>query len=79
MRVGVVAGEASGDSLGAGLIAAIRERVPEAEFVGIAGPGMIAAAWRMTVFLWFSGSIVFPFRPPGGALPLERAGGRAKT
>ena len=38
LRVGVVAGEASGDALGAGLIAAIQERVPGTEFVGIAGP-----------------------------------------
>ncbi len=43
LRVGVVAGEASGDALGAGLIAAIQERVPGTEFVGIAGPRMIAA------------------------------------
>ena len=38
--IALVAGEASGDNLGAALMAAIRERVPGARFVGIPGPRM---------------------------------------
>jgi lipid-A-disaccharide synthase len=48
LRVGMVAGEHSGDQLGAALIAALRERVPGVECFGVAGPKMIAAgceAW----------------------------------
>ena len=43
MRIALVAGEASGDMLGAGLIRAIRSRVPDALFEGVAGPAMIDA------------------------------------
>jgi lipid-A-disaccharide synthase len=48
LRVGIVAGESSGDQLGAALIAAMKARVPDVQFFGMAGPKMIAAgcdAW----------------------------------
>jgi lipid-A-disaccharide synthase len=43
LRVGIVAGESSGDQLGAALIAALRARVPEVRCFGMAGPKMAAA------------------------------------
>src|SRR5256884_2362042 len=38
LRVGIVAGESSGDQLGAALIAALRARVPHMHCFGVAGP-----------------------------------------
>lgn len=43
VTIGIVAGEASGDALGATLINAVRRRLPDARFVGVAGPRMEAA------------------------------------
>lgn len=49
-RIALLAGEASGDLLGAGLVRALRARHPDATFVGMAGPAMVEAGvaplWR---------------------------------
>ncbi|HSR65753.1 MAG TPA: lipid-A-disaccharide synthase [Xanthomonadaceae bacterium] len=52
MRIALVAGEASGDLLGAGLIEALRRRFPDAQFAGIGGDAMRAAGMDT----WFDAS-----------------------
>lgn len=46
MRVALVAGETSGDLLGAGLVRSLSRIVPEASFEGVAGPAMQAAGCK---------------------------------
>ena len=53
LRIGLVAGEASGDRLGAALIRAIQTRFPNTRFEGVGGPLMIEAGM----------SSLFPMEP----------------
>jgi lipid-A-disaccharide synthase len=52
LRISLVAGEASGDGLGAGLIDQLRQRYPDAEFAGIGGDAMRKAGCQT----WFDAS-----------------------
>src|SRR4029453_15400801 len=68
VTIGIVAGEGSGDAIGATLIEAVRARLPHARFVGVAGPKMEAAGcevWHPLETLSVGGVTEVVARLPG--------------
>lgn len=61
LRVFIVAGDRSGDIHAARLMAALRDRVPDTEFVGIGGPAMHAVGLKPIVPLAFEAISVSGF------------------
>jgi lipid-A-disaccharide synthase len=74
MRIGLVAGEASGDQLGAGLIRALHAMAPSLQFEGVAGKAMQGAgcvAWEDSEALAVMG-LIEPLKEIPRLLKLRR-------
>ncbi len=67
LRIGIVAGEKSGDILGAGLIRELKKLFPDCEFIGVGGPDMIAEGCQSIVPM--DRLSVMGFIEPLGRLP----------
>ena len=52
LKIGIVVGEVSGDTLGAKLMRSFREQGIDAEFEGIGGPQMIAEGFHSYYPQW---------------------------
>lgn len=75
MRIGLVAGEASGDQLGAGLVRTLARMCPGSTFEGVAGPAMQGAgceAWEESDALAVMG-LVEPLREIPRLIRLRRS------
>lgn len=67
LRIGIIAGEKSGDNLGAALMEAIQLRQPQTRFEGIGGPAMLGRGFHS--FFSMERLSVMGFVEPLGRLP----------
>ena len=67
LRIGIIAGESSGDNLGADLMRVLQQRNPDTVFEGIGGPAMLARGFHS--FFPMERLSVMGFVEPLGRLP----------